>query len=198
MTWFYLIRHGSHDWLEKGIAGWQPGIRLNDRGREEVKKLAEVLTEASVDFLYSSPLERTMETAEIIAERLKILPVRVSEAIGEVHYGDWTGLTFEEIRSSKEWSAYNKYRSGARIPNGEFAINVQQRMVSELLSLRDAHPDKKIAVVGHGDPLRLAILHFLGMPIDFIWRIELSPASVSLLESEKDYGRVKFLNYVPA
>jgi probable phosphoglycerate mutase len=194
MTWFYLIRHGSHDWLEKGIAGWQPGIHLSDRGREEVKKLADTLTNVSIDLIYSSPLERTMETAEIIADRLKLHPIHVSEAIGEVHYGDWTGLTFEEIRSSKEWSAYNKHRSGTCIPNGEFAIDVQRRMISELLRLRDAHPDKKIAIVGHGDPLRLAILHFLGMPIDNIWRIDLNPASVSLVESGKDYARLKFLN----
>jgi probable phosphoglycerate mutase len=197
MTLFYLIRHGSHDWIEKGIAGWQPGIHLNDRGREEVKQLAELLKGSAIDLIYSSPLERTMETAEILAEKWKLQPIRVSESMGEVHYGDWTGLTFEEIRSSKHWSAYNKYRSGTSVPNGEFAIDVQQRVVSELLRLRDANPDKKIAIVGHGDPLRMAILHFLAMPLDFIWRIELSPASVSLIEAHVDYSRLRFLNHTP-
>lgn len=197
MTKFYLIRHGSHDWIDKGIAGWQPGIHLNERGCEEVEKLATIFQGSPVDLIYSSPLERTMETAAMLAERWNLHPVRVSEALGEVHYGDWTGLTFEEIRSSKQWANYNKFRSGASVPNGEFAIDVQQRVVSEILRLRDAYPDKKIAIVGHGDPLRLAILHFLGMPIDFIWRIEISPASVSLIEVEQSYVRVKFINHTP-
>ena len=197
MTWFYLIRHGSHGWLEKGIAGWQSGIHLSDRGREEVEKLAALFERSSIDLIYSSPLERTIETAEILGEKWNLHPVHISESLGEVHYGDWTGLTFEEIRSSKQWTNYNKFRSGASVPNGEFAIDVQHRIVSELLRLRDAYPDKKIAIVSHGDPLRLAILHFLGMSLDLIWRIEVDPASVSLIEVEKNYARVKFLNYRP-
>lgn len=197
MTWFYLIRHGSHDWLSKGIAGWQKGIHLNDLGRIEVDRLAAALERCSIKFLYSSPLDRTMETANILADRLHLQPVHASEELGEVHYGDWDGLTFQQLESIPGWERYNTARSLHRISNGESAIELQQRIVNEILRLNELHRGRKIGIVSHGDPLRAAILYFLGMPLDLIYRIEISPASVSLLKLENDFARIQYLNYLP-
>ena len=89
MTLTYLIRHGTNDLQERGIlAGWTPGICLNEKGRTEAQALAQRLTPAEIAAVYSSPLERALETAEIVAGPHK-LQVMVREGLGEVRFGRW-------------------------------------------------------------------------------------------------------------
>jgi probable phosphomutase (TIGR03848 family) len=195
MTTFLLIRHAACDPVGRKIAGRQPGVHLNEAGKQQAVKLAERLSQLAIAALYSSPLERAIETAQPIAarNRLEILP---APGFNEVDFGSWTGQTIAELESVPEWRRFNQFRSGSRIPGGENMAEVLSRSLGELEQLRKRHaqPGALVAIVSHGDVLRMLVTHALGMPSDFIHRLELSPASVTVLQVE-DYGpRLLLLN----
>jgi probable phosphoglycerate mutase len=196
MTRFLLIRHASHDYLSKGIASWLPGVHLNAQGREEAGMLADALAGTRMDALYSSPLERTMETARVIAARVGIA-VEEREAFGEVRFGEWTDASFAELDKDPRWRAYNRFRSGTRAPWGEMMIEVQSRVVVEMERIRAERPEATVAVVSHGDTIKAAVMHYAGIAMDFLQRIEISPASVSVVEIA-DWGpKLTVLNARP-
>ena len=195
MTTFLLIRHAVCDPVGHSIAGRKPGIHLNAQGREQAVRLAARLASLSIEALYSSPLERAMETAEPIGatQHLKVQP---AAGFLEVDFGSWTGKSLAELESVPAWRSFNQFRSGTRIPGGENMMEVLSRSLSELERLRRLHPGPGglVAVVSHGDVLRMLLIHALGMGADLLHRLEVSPASVTLLQVE-DYGiRLLLLN----
>jgi broad specificity phosphatase PhoE len=193
MPLFLLIRHGHNDWVGKRLAGRLPGLHLNEQGRAAVAKLAEDLAPIPLTAICSSPLERTQETAAAIAARHQ-LPVETSERLQEIDIGQWSGRTLQELAEDEEWRRYNVFRTGVRPPGGETSNEVQTRMVAEVEAWQLRQPDGLIALVGHGDPLKAAIAHFVGIPIDHLSRMEIAPASVSLLEVGSWGARLLGLN----
>ena len=181
MTTFYLIRHAAHDWLVKGIAGRLPGVSLNAAGRAQAERLAERLGDVPFAAIYASPLERAQETAAPLAARAG-LPLQTLDDLHEMNFGDWTGKTFAELDAEPLWQPFNTFRSGTRIPGGgEMMAEAQLRMVMAMEGLRERHPNHAVALVGHGDPIRAAVAYFLGIPLDLYARIEIEPASVSVV-----------------
>ncbi len=180
MTTFLLIRHGDTDAVGKLMAGWAPGWHLNARGREQAQQLARHLEKVPIRAVYTSPLERAIETAEPIALR-HALEARRVDALGELRVGEWQGLTMAELDERQDWKRFNTFRSGTRAPGGEHMLEAQTRMVQQIGCLRDLHREETVAVVSHGDPLRAVIAYFLGVSLDLAQRIEISPASVTVL-----------------
>ena len=194
VTTFYLIRHGDNDLVGKAIAGWTPGVHLNASGKAQAEHLADHLANAGIGRIYSSPLERAQETAAPLAARLDV-PVHISESIGEVHFGEWTGQRFDALANDIRWRRWNAFRSGNRAPQGETMLEVQTRFLTFLLKLAAEFPEEgAIALFSHGDPIRTALLFYLGMPLDFYQRIEISPASVSILKLSNESAQVVCLN----
>jgi probable phosphomutase (TIGR03848 family) len=193
MSTFYFIRHGTNDMLGKSIAGWLPGVHLNKEGREQAGRLASYLGSHPIQRIYSSPLERAMETAQPLAKTLK-LEIQSTNELGEVQFGDWNGATLENLDRQHLWKQWNTFRTGTRIPNGDMMILVQARMAAFLQKLREEFPGETIALFSHGDPIRAALAYYLGIPLDYMLRFEVDPASVSVL-SITDYGpRVLSMN----
>ena len=186
MSIFYLIRHGMNDWVGKRLAGWLPGVHLNAEGRAQAERTAGELARAGLSALYTSPLDRARETAEIIAARLGLAP-EAREAFGEFRVGEWEGRDIDGLAADARWRAFNSYRSGTRPPGGELMGEVQVRFVAELERLRTRHPGAHVAVVSHADPIKAAIAHYLGIPLDLCLRLEIHPASVSMIRVE-DWG----------
>lgn len=186
MSTFYLIRHGNNDLVGKRIAGWLPGVHLNEEGRRQAARLAEILADKPISRIFSSPLDRTRETAAPLAARLKLEP-ETSDRLGEIHFGDWQGQPLEKLAESSEWRRWHSFRAAVRPPNGEMIVEAQSRMVAQIQELRAKFPGEHIALFSHGDPIRSALIYFLGVPIDFILRVEISPGSVSVL-SLSDHG----------
>lgn len=116
------------------------------------------------------------------------------EELGEIHIGEWQGLTLAELDRREDWRRFNTHRAAFRAPGGESMLEAQTRMVNALDRLRENHPNDAVAVVSHGDPLRAALLYYLGMPIDFVLRIDVNPGSLTVCEAGDWGARVLSLN----
>lgn len=193
MSTFYLIRHAANDTIGVSIPGRTPGISLNREGRKQAERLAARLAGEPIQVIASSPLERSVETAIPLAKRLN-QDVQISEQLTEVDFGDWSRQTLEQLEAVPKWRHWNSFRSGHRVPKGEMMVEVQARMVAEIQRLHTQYPGQTIAIFSHGDPLRSAIAYYLGVPLDLFQRIELSPASVSILVLDEHAPRIVCLN----
>jgi probable phosphomutase (TIGR03848 family) len=176
----FLIRHGQTDWIAKGVAGRLPDVHLNEEGRLQAERLAARLKTLPVTAIYSSPLERTRETAAPLAEALGLEVHPCEEAI-ELDFGDWQGARIPELDADPRWRAFNALRSMTRAPRGELMPEVQTRIVAAIGRIRDAHPDGVVALFSHGDVIRSAVAYFAGVPLDLFQRIEIRPASITSL-----------------
>jgi broad specificity phosphatase PhoE len=196
VTVFHLLRHGEHVLRGRVLAGRTPGVGLSAHGRAEIAAVADRLTVEKIDALYSSPLQRTRETAEILADRLG-LPIHYREDVIELDFGEWTGLTFDAVRADERWRLWSTCRSIATIPGGESMRQVQERVVRGLLELYQTHRDGTIVIVSHGDVIRAALLFALGMPLDLLSRIEVGLASLSTILIDNSGIRVIAINERP-
>lgn len=195
MTVFHLLRHGERQ-SGRVLAGRTPGIGLTERGRGEIAAVAERLAGESIAAIYSSPLQRTRESAEIVAARLGLSVAFLDDLI-ELDFGEWTGSTFDQIRADPRWEAWRTQRSLASIPGGESMRQVQRRVVEALLEIGERHPRDSIVAVSHGDVIRAALVFALGMPLDFYGRIEIAQGSLSTLRIDADGVRVLAMNDRP-
>lgn len=180
MTTFLLIRHGHTDWIGKALAGHTPGVGLSTEGVQQVETLAVRLRHLRVAALYSSPLQRTLETAEPLARELR-LAIQPRPRLIEVDFGAWTGKTIVDLEADPVWKRFNTLRSATRAPGGDLMLDVQSRMVDELEDLRLRHTGETVGIVSHQDAIKAAIAHYAGIPLDLFHRFEISPASVSIL-----------------
>jgi len=195
VTVFHLLRHGEPTVFGR-INGRLPGVGLSARGRAEIAAVAARLAEEKIEALYASPLQRTQETAAILSELLG-LPVGCRDDVIELDFGEWTGLTADEIRKDPRWQVWSNCRSIAVIPGGESWRQVQDRVVGALFDLRQVHPDGSVVIVSHGDVIRAALLFALGMPLDFYARLEVALASISTIRLDGSGIRVLTLNEGP-
>jgi probable phosphomutase (TIGR03848 family) len=193
MTTFVLIRHASHDLLGHTLVGRAPGVGLSAQGVRDAGELAQSLEAAPIRAVYSSPLERARETAAIVAARLQ-LQVGIAEELNEIDFGDWTNRTLGDLHALAEWRWFNAFRSTARIPNGEAMTDVQSRMLRLIERLGAIHADQMVALVSHGDVIKATLAHYLGVPLDLFQRIEVSPASVSIVRVERYGPQVLLVN----
>ena len=196
MSVFHLLRHGEHGLLGRVLAGRMPGVGMTERGRAEIAAQAERLAVEKIAAIYASPLQRTRETAEIVAERLG-LPIGFRDDLIELDFGEWTGATFDSIRADPRWQAWSTQRSLATIPGGESMRAVQQRVVAALLELNERHLHETVVLVSHGDVIRSVLLFALGMPLDFYNRIEVGQGSISTINISASGIRVPTLGERP-
>ncbi len=187
MTQLLLIRHAVNDVMKsKRLAGWMPDVHINDEGRQQAQALAERLRHLPITAIYSSPLERTRETAEPLAQALG-LDIYVRDNLGEVQYGEWTGQSLDDLSKLDEWKIVQRYPSGMRFPGGEAMRDMQHRIVNELDAITQKHPRDIVAVFSHADVIKAALAHYLGMHLDLFQRIMIEPTSVSVIGLSK-YG----------
>jgi probable phosphomutase (TIGR03848 family) len=189
-----LIRHGMCDPVGHGIAGRTPGVHLNEEGRRSAAALAETLAAYPILAVHSSPLERAVETAQPLAARVGV-PVELAPALTELDFGAWTGRTLEELRPLPGWRIWNEARGSARIPGGESMAEVLSRALEWVESARHRPHEGIVAAVTHGDVIRALLTHFLEMPVDRLLRLEVEPASVSVIRWEGDEPRLLALNW---
>ena len=174
------MRHGETPTTGTVLPGRVPGLHLSDRGRAQAERLAERLAGLPVDAIYSSPLERTCETAEPTAARTG-LEVNHDAGLLECDFGDWTGAAIAEVAALPEWQTVQHSPSAFRFPNGESFTQMQARIVGSLEVLRAAHAGGVVVCFSHADPIKAAVAHALGTHLDLFQRIVISPGSVSAI-----------------
>ena len=193
MTRVYLVRHGATDFLGRAIVGRKPGVALNGQGRAQAERLGRRFQNQGITAIYCSPLDRARETARPIADQLE-LDIEIAPELNEIDFGAWTGLTLDELAQQPDWRRWNKSRSNSRVPGGETMLEVQARTVGYIEKLGAAVRDAAYILVGHADPIKSALLYFLGTAIDFVQRLEISPASISAVEVGEHEPRLLFIN----
>lgn len=193
MTQVFLIRHGRNDWSDKKLAGWTPEVHLNEMGRKEAEVLVGRLAPVSFDAIYSSPLERTMETAAPLA-LARGLEVKSKRELGEVDYGAWQGESLSRLSKKKEWTVVRFAPSAMRFPGGESLREMQSRAVAAIEGIAVAYPKGTVAVFSHGDVIKAIVAHFIGMPLDMFHRLMIAPASVTVLNIAEFGARLLRLN----
>jgi probable phosphoglycerate mutase len=196
MTTFYLIRHGHNDFVEKRkLAGRMPDVHLSAEGHRQAEALVQILSSVKFKAIYASPLERAVETATPLASD-QGLEIIIREGLLEIDYGSWQGQSLKALHRRKLWPIIQNSPSLTRFPEGESFPEAQARVVAELEALRSLHRGKKgnIACVFHADPIKLAIAHYLAMPLDLFQRITISPASTSTLAVSDSGIRIIGLN----
>jgi probable phosphomutase (TIGR03848 family) len=173
-----LLRHAVTEQTGARLTGWTAGVHLSERGREQATALAARLAPLTIDALYSSPLERCLETAHAVADA-RGLEVRTLDEVGEVHYGDWTGRELKELVKEDLWRVVQINPSGARFPGGESLLEMQVRSVAAIERLRAAHDGQTVAVASHADVIKAVVAHYLGMHLDQFQRLHVAPASLT-------------------
>jgi broad specificity phosphatase PhoE len=190
-----LIRHATCDHVGRRLVGRAPGVRLNSAGLAEAQVLAEVAARLPIDAVYSGPLERAVQTAEILAAPLGA-PIRVAPGLNELDFGEWTGRTLDSLAGDPRWRAFNEARATTRIPGGELMEEAVDRAAREIERIHQAHPDNIVAAVSHGDMIRGVLLRYLRLPMDAIHMIEVSPASVSVVRVGGATVQIRGINWV--
>jgi broad specificity phosphatase PhoE len=194
VTVFLLIRHAEHTHGGDAIVGRSAEAPLSTRGRAQAIDLADRLSDLCIAAVYASPLERTMETARPLADRLR-LTVEPCVDLLEIDYGDWSGATLGALGGDERWTHWNSFRSGQRVPRGESMIEAEARIVGWMISEHAERSDQTVAVVSHGDLVKAALAHFLGTPLDLFQRIEVGHCSVSVVVVEDGGPTVRCVNH---
>ncbi len=178
MQFVLFIRHGQAEFKAGHLYGWTPGVHLSAKGCEEAKRLAERLESVKLNAIYSSPLERCLETAEAVAAGRR-LEIKTVEDLGEVRYGGWQGKAYKNLVKTPLWRTIQTVPSQARFPGGESLLELQRRGVAAVEEIRGRHRRGIIAVASHADTIKTIVAHYLGMHLDLFQRIVVDTASVS-------------------
>ncbi|AIC27997.1 phosphoglycerate mutase protein [Rhizobium etli bv. mimosae str. IE4771] len=193
---FFLVRHAAHDSVGNFLAGRTAGIALGEAGRAQVQRLGQRLSHGDIDEIYTSPRERTRETAEGIASACGLALPQIDAALDEVDFGNWSGKTFEVLNDDPQWRRWNTTRSLTRTPGGETMLDVQTRIFGLIETLVSDGNDRRIALVSHADVIKAAVSHVLGLPIDAWPRFDIAPASVTTVVIGDWGAKVMTLNEV--
>jgi probable phosphoglycerate mutase len=209
-TLVLLVRHGTTPTTGQVLPGRAAGLHLAESGQSQAGTVAERLASwataprstgqrsthrrrsprpaepetpepaSRIAAVYSSPLERTRETAAPIARALG-LKVQVDRGLIECDFGEWTGAKLKDLMKKPEWSTVQRYPSGFRFPSGESFAGMQARMVDALGAIRGRHPGQAVVAVSHADPIKAAVAEAMGSHLDLFQRIVISPCSVTAI-----------------
>lgn len=174
-----LVRHAAHADLGHALSG-RGGGGLTECGQRQAERLAERLAAFEPAALYASPRLRAVATADLLAARFGLV-TRIEPALDEIDFGDWTGRAFAELAGNAAWDRWNHARAHAAPPNGESMSDATARMVAVLDELAVRHSGAAVVIVSHGDMIKGALAHHLGLSLNHILRFDVAPASFSRL-----------------
>jgi probable phosphoglycerate mutase len=199
MPLLLLIRHGENDYVKTGkMAGRLPGVHLNERGQKQAQALGEALKDVPLKAIYSSPLERAMETASPIASARKLQIIQEPDLM-DADIGKWQGRSWKVLSLTKVWKIVQHSPSRFRFPDGESFPEMQTRIAGVLELIVKNHNKQQdiVAVVFHADPIKLAVAHFLGMPLDHFQRLSCDTGSLTAIYASESGANLVKLNQRP-
>jgi probable phosphomutase (TIGR03848 family) len=184
VTTVLLLRHGRTTANTGGVlAGWTPGVQLDETGLAQVAAVAARLAPVPLAAIVSSPLERCVRTAEAVAAGRE-LGVQTDDRLGEARYGDWTGRPLKELVKEPLWKVVQQHPSAAVFPGPE-GEGLAQTQVRAVAAVREWNaklgPDAVWLACSHGDVIKAVLADALGLHLDSFQRIVVDPASVSVI-----------------
>ena len=197
-TTVFLIRHGVTDWHRQGRLLGRRDVPLSEEGLAQARAAAALFGDLQVSDLISSPLQRALQTAEILAERFDIDVAR-DPRLSDFDVGHWAGRTYAEVVATPEYQRYLANPDTREIPGGENLEAVRRRSVAALeQALADSPSGSSIALVSHAGIIRVLLTHYLGSPSANYHRIRVSPGSISVLSfaDDRELPRVLAINCV--
>jgi probable phosphoglycerate mutase len=183
MTTVVLLRHGLTHLTGPVLAGWTPGLHLDERGEKQAAAVAERLRPLTFDALVSSPLDRCLDTIAAVAEG-RAMEVTQDERLGECRYGDWTGRPLKELAKDPLWKVVQQHPSAAVFPgpDGEPLRETQNRAVGAVRGWNEKlGPDATWLACSHGDVIKAIVADALGLHLDQFQRIVIDPCSVTVI-----------------
>jgi broad specificity phosphatase PhoE len=199
MPLLLLIRHGENDYVKTGkMAGRIPGVHLNEKGQKQAEALGEALKDVPITAVYSSPLERAIETANPIADSHKLKIIRKVDLM-DTDVGKWQGKSLAMLRLTKAWKIVQSAPSRFHFPEGESFLNLQTRIANVMEEVVKTHykPKDIVAIVFHADPIKLAISHFLGLPLDHFQRLSCDTGSLTAIYAGEAGANLVKMNHRP-
>ena len=190
-----FVRHGETDSNKKGTyLGWTD-VELNEEGIRQAQCVNAKLTGIKIDAIYSSPLKRVRETADIINDHYD-LDIIYENALMERNFGIWDDLTFKEITEGfkEEYDLWVKDWVNYCIKDGESASQVYGRLSAFLQNLIDSKKEGTYLIVTHLGCIRMAVAYLLGLQIEDSWRFKVDNCCVTKIEISDGYGVLTQLN----
>ncbi len=190
MTKIYIIRHGETIWNAETRAQGAKNIQLNEKGLLQAQYLGKRMKNYPIDAIYSSDLDRALSTAQAVAKEFQY-EVNIVPALREMSFGDWEGLTNQEIQE-KHATHYTIWRSTpheAQIPGAERLLDVQRRGLAALHQIAEENPNKNLVLVSHGTAIKAILLGLLDMDLSYFYRIRQDNACINVVEF-REYGPV--------
>ncbi len=188
-----VARHGHVVDGDHRLWGRSHGIGLSDQGMEEALALSTAMSRIPLEAIYSSPRDRTWQTAHIIAQHHRV-PVTAITAFDEVDCGTWTGKRFDELQQDPQWRAYNDRRESAVVPGGESAAMLRGRVTRGLSAIEHAHLGGTVLIVTHAEVIRAMVLDALGWSADLWASVRVDPASTSSIVRRQGKNAVRAIN----
>lgn len=183
-TRLLLVRHGATPMTQEDKFSGAENVHLSAQGREQVARLADRLESVKIARIYSSSLDRAMETAAILGKPHDIEPVP-ADSLREISHGHWEGLTVDQVKSrfGSELSDWEADPLSFAPADGETGIDVLARVLPEIREIVVQHQGETVLIVSHKGALRLAVSSLLGLdPRAYRDRLDLAPASLSILD----------------
>ena len=195
MTRVYLVRHGQTAWNVGEIFRGRADIPLDETGKREVHLAGETLRDETFHAVYSSPLSRSMETAENIA-KFHDISVTPLDAIVDISYGEWEGLGNQEVQQKypELHALWLSEPHKVLFPGGESLDEVRSRTMAALEELLVKHQNENFALVAHRVPNKVICCALLGLDNSHFWRIQQDTASTNLFVYWNGQWIISYLN----
>jgi phosphoserine phosphatase len=181
-----LIRHGVTDWHEQGRVLGQRDLPLSQTGVEQIRETAAALDGVKLAEIITSPLQRALQSAEILGRRHGIEVAR-DPRLTDFQLGKWSGMALADIAATPEYQRFLASPTEGRIPGGESLEEIRRRAVAAIeQAITDNPSGDAIAIVSHAGVIRVVLAHYLGSPAGNYHRIRVAPGSASILSFADD------------
>lgn len=192
----FLIRHAQTKHNDDHRYQGSTDAPLNETGRLQAEEIAKRLSDKKLEAIYSSNLQRSVQTADFIAKEHK-LPINQDERLREISFGDWEGMSYNEIQSQspdllEKWINDPSYHSP---PNGETLIQLASRVKSAIDEIKSKHTqDETVLLVTHGGVIRTLLCTVLGVELNNHSQFDCATGSLSIVSFYDEYANVRLLN----
>lgn len=171
-------------------------IPLNRKGISQANQVARLLPVLEIHAVYSSPLKRALDTAQILLEQNKI-PMKIEPELTEVYFGRWEGYLFDDLVEDETYLRFLRSPLKSAVPGGETIVDVQKRGLNAIHRAAIEIPEGRLLFVSHGDVIRAVLCHYLRLPLEEFRRLRVDNGSISALEVDGSWAEIKYINYVP-